>query len=301
MRLFFLLFIFITIQSFPIDKDKFNSIMELINESRLDEAQIEIDKFSSDQQKDGDYYVLVINYYFQKARHSGVTINTNVPDKSDSLYLEMKYSLDSTKTAYMSDTVYYDMDILLEGINKFKPALDKFPDRLDILYGLVYISKESGQNKQLGETLIRILNRSGENKNHWLWSFNEKLEDGYSFMIENLQSYLVSLIEKGDETSMELLYSISGKMIELYPDNIYGYNNMAYYYHCKNQLPEAHKYFLLAEKVDPKDIIVLANLAKISLDENNIPDAEAYYNKIIEYGNEDDKKWAEDKIKQLKN
>jgi len=289
----------LSVKVFCIDKDKYDEVISMISAHDLSGAKSEIDKMMPDSGNDPDYYVLVFNYYFEKASTSAINITTEQPDNTNKEYLELKNFNDTTATAYLSGINKYDNAVLEEGLKVFIPALDKFPDRLDMLFGLAYLYSETGEYKKSGEILLRILERSSENKNQWLWSFNDKLEDSYHFMIENLQSYLSRILESDDENTMAIMFSISEKMISLYPDNIYGYNNLGYYYSIQDQTQEAQKYFLCAEKINPKDIIVLANLAEISFKQNNTADAEMYYKKIMEYGNEDDRKWAEEKIKML--
>jgi len=301
MKAFLVSIVFLSLLSvkvFCIDKDKYDEVISMISAHDLAGAKSEIDKMMPDCGNDPDYYVLVFNYYFEKASTSAVNITTEQPDNNKE-YLTLKRSDDSTETAYLASVNKYDNTIIEEGLKVFIPALDKFPDRLDMLYGLAYLYSETGEYKKSGDILIRVLERSNENKNQWLWSFNDKLEDSYHFMIENLQSYLSRILESDDENALPIMFSISEKMISLYPDNIYGYNNLGYYFSIRNEIQEAKKYFLLAEKIDPKDIIVLANLAEISFKQNNTSNAEMYYKKIIEYGNEDDRKWAEEKIKTI--
>jgi tetratricopeptide (TPR) repeat protein len=298
MRLTLILLLLLSIQVFCVDKDKYDKVIALISSHDLAGAKSEIDKMTPDCENDPDYYVLVLNYYFEKAATSAINITTEQPDNNKE-YLTLKRSDDSTATAYLAGINKYDKTIIEEGLKVFIPAIEKFPDRLDMLYGLVYLYSETGEYKKSGEMLIKILDRSGENKNLWLKSFNEKLDDSYHFMIENIQSYLSKIMESDDENAMDIMFSVSERMVSLYPDNVYGYNNLGYYYVNQQNMSEAQKYFLLAEKINPKDVIVLANLAEISSRQNNASEAEKYYKKIIEYGNEDDRMWAEEKMKTL--
>ena len=56
-----------------------------------------------------------------------------------------------------------------------------------------------------------------------------------------------------------------------------------------------------AEKIAPKDTIVLNNTAKAYALKGDAANAEKYYRLVEKYGGEDEKQYARERIKELKN
>jgi tetratricopeptide (TPR) repeat protein len=272
--------------------------MNLISESKLEEANSVIDSLKLSSQNDPEYYVLVLNYYFKKAAHSYLSLQKNQPN--DSLYLKLTDTTKQNVAGYIVGKTEYDLSIISEGLQQFKPALEKFQNRLDLYFGLIHLSRKCKLDTELKNTMLLTLDVSSKNNNQWLWSFNENLsENPKDFMLSNIQAYLNELFQDESESSDSIIVCVSDKLVELYPECIYGYNNLGAMNYFKNNHDKALNYFLKAEKIDPKDILVLSNIAQLSKLKNDISGAEKYYRKIILLGNEQYKSWAEEQIKLL--
>lgn len=298
MKIFFLILILISIELFPIDREKFDQVINLICDRKFDDAKNIIDSLSLSYSNDPEYYVLVLNYYTQKAKKSYISLQTETPN--DTMYFEIKDSLDQV-VGYLGENSTYDLDFAKEGIALFKPALIKFPNRLDLFFGLVYLTRECKLNSELQSAMEMILNTSKSIDNQWIWSFNEKLsEDPESFMLNNLQAYLNGLLQDESEFSDSIIFAVSEKLVNLYPNCIFGYNNLGVLSYFKSNYEKAIEYFLFAEKINPEDILVLSNIAQNYKLQKNYNLSEKYYRKIIHLGNDDEKLWAEEQINLLK-
>jgi tetratricopeptide (TPR) repeat protein len=298
MKIFFILLVLFFTEIYSIDKEKFNQIISLISEGELEAAKNEIDELKKTSSDDAEYYVLIFNYYFQKAHNSYISLQTEEP--KDSLYIEIRDTSNQNVVGYLAENVEYDLTIINEGLEQFKPALQIFPNRLDLFFGLVHLAHKCKLYSDLKNGLLKILDLSKSNNNLWLWSFNEKLdEDPKDFMLNNIQAYLNKLFQEENLSSDSIIVSVSDKMIEIYPKIIYGYNNLGAINYFNKNYSVSMEYFLEAEKINPQDILVLANLAQLSKLQNDIQNAETYYYKIITFGNEEEKSWAEEQIKIL--
>lgn len=298
MKIFILIFILISSEIFSIDREKFDQVINLICERKFDEAKGIIDSLSFSCSNDPEYYVLVLNHYSQKAKNSYIALQTETPN--DTMYFEIKDSLDKV-VGYLAENSTYNLDIAKEGIALFKPALIKFPNRLDLFFGLVHLARECNFNFELQKTLEIILDNSKSIENKWIWSFNEKLsEDPENFMLSNVQAYLNELLQDENETSDSIILVVSEKLVNLYPNCIFGYNNLGVLCYFKNDYDKAIEYFLFAEKINPEDILVLSNIAQIYKIQKDNSLSEKYYRKIILLGNDEEKVWAEKQINLLK-
>lgn len=288
----------ISIELFPIDREKFDQVINLICDRKFDDAKNIIDSLSLSCSNDPDYYVLVLNYYSEKAKKSNLVLQTEMPN--DTMYFEIKDSLDQV-VGYLGENTTYDIHLAKEVITLFKPALIKFPNRLDLFFGLVYLTRECKLNSELQSAMEMILNTSKSIDNQWIWSFNEKLsEDPESFMLNNLQAYLNGLLQDESESSDSIIFVVSEKLVNLYPNCIFGYNNLGVLSYFKSNYEKAFEYFQSAEKINPEDILVLSNIAQIYKLQKNYNLSEKYYRKIILLGNDDERFWAEEQINLLK-
>ena len=142
---------------------------------------------------------------------------------------------------------------------------------------------------------------SKEIDNKWIWCFNKPLqEDPKEFMLENVQSYINGLFQLGKSNVDSMIVKISEVMIKDYPKLIYGYNNIGTILSVREEYEQALKYFHTANEIDPTDILVLSNMAEIYTRMDKKELAIERLKRIIEYGNNDDRNWAEKRIKQLK-
>ncbi len=292
-----ILFLFICAASlFSMDSTKYYYTIKLINDKKWEEASQQIEKLKDIN--DPEYFILIFNYQFLKAKEENISVQQGKPNNDKSLILT-----DSTgekQAGYIEETSTYNMQEIKKCIESFKPQVSKFKNRMDMQFGLAYVFSESKMYSELKDCLINILNTSMEINNDWLWSFNKPLkEDPKEFMLDNIQAYIKGLFDVGQDSTDSLLVDVSEVMIKDYPDLIYGYNNIGSILSVQGNNEKALTYFQEANKIDPQDILVLSNMVHtcISLKKNN--DAVKYLNKIIEYGDEETKNWAKEKIKQL--
>jgi tetratricopeptide (TPR) repeat protein len=75
---------------------------------------------------------------------------------------------------------------------------------------------------------------------------------------------------------------------------------MALTYIVQRENDKALEYLLKAEKLAPKDVVVINNIAEIYGRIGNYPQAREYYGKMIQHGNEQDKAYAREKMERMK-
>ena len=93
---------------------------------------------------------------------------------------------------------------------------------------------------------------------------------------------------------------IAQAVVDIYPNHTVSWANTAATYIIINDLDNALPPSLKAEEIDPTDVIVLNNIAQIYLRKGDNTKATEYLNKIIEVGNEEDKRYARGLIEKIK-
>jgi tetratricopeptide (TPR) repeat protein len=86
----------------------------------------------------------------------------------------------------------------------------------------------------------------------------------------------------------------------VYPDHIESLSNIGAVYFLLGQYEKALTPLLTAYQLNPKDLVVINNIAEIYNELGLNIKAEAYYRLMMKYGDKQDKKYAKAKIKQLK-
>ena len=185
-----------------------------------------------------------------------------------------------------------EYETAIKAVEHLEDALKLAPNRLDIWFGKINILNEIGDHESAGQRLRMLLEFSREINNQWLWSNDEKIEDGEEVFLFGIQDYYMWWYELNTEESLAQIKQSAERQIELYPEHLYAYNNLGVYYHHKQQIPEAIKYFLQAEKVDPEDCIAPISLGRIYLELNDRQKAREYFLRVFEIGDAQEREYA---------
>lgn len=281
---------------YSMDSVKCNQILSLMDEEKWEEAKSEMDAVKD--LDDPEYYSLLLNYYFGQAKKSGLSISADPPIQNE----EALSFTDSTgQKYYLVDIPSYDTAMIDEGLRQFKPALEKFPSRLDLHYGYVFASQQIGYYGEAEGSLINVLNISKDIENKWLWSYNKPVENAEAVMLTQMQGIIYRFFQAETAGADSAVMHISGKMIELYPGSAFGYNNIGSIYIANNAHDKALVYLLKAHKAVPGDALVMANLVDTYMRLENYDTAIYYLNKIVETGDEDLAPWAEEVLQEIGN
>jgi tetratricopeptide (TPR) repeat protein len=92
---------------------------------------------------------------------------------------------------------------------------------------------------------------------------------------------------------------ISEQILKYYPNHVESLSNISVSYLLTGEYEKALIPLLKAEKIDPKDAIVLSNIAQAYKLKEDKENAIKYYKKTIEFGDERIKEFAEQQIKLL--
>lgn len=262
-----------------------------------DSKQIEtLQKWEKAKPNDAELYTSYYNYYFKKSRKEILSLSTLAPNGEA---LILKDSLNQT-AGYLGSTESYDDTDLNNAFLKIDKGISLFPDRLDMRFGKIYGLGKIEDWAKFTSEIIATVERSQKNNNNWTWTNNAKKEDGKLFMLSSIQSYQLQLYNTERDDLLPNMQEIALAILKYYPDHVESLSNLSITYYIAGDFKKGLEALLKAEKIDPKDTIVLSNIAHGYLKTGNKSKAIEYYEKTLLYGDENTKDFAGKKLAELK-
>ncbi len=253
---------------------------ELIAKGDLKKLEIHLKNWKAKKPNDPEMFIGYFNYYLRNAQEIAAK------DKSKA-------------TGISKDGTGYSKEEMKNAFTSINEGIKLYPHRLDMRFGKITMLAETGDFKSESEEIITVLMLSKKNKNNWNWIDNKKMIKTEKEFLESIQHFINQYFQT---TQYNYVYikNISEKMVENYPNNVYGYNNISTYYLSVKDYESALKYLKSAEKLNPKDYIVLNNIAFSyeSLKQNK--KAIEYYTKAIKHCPDQLKEKIDMKIDRLK-
>jgi tetratricopeptide (TPR) repeat protein len=244
---------------------------------------------------DPELYTSSINFYFSNSKQEIISVDRDQKSK------ESFQLTDSTGNiaGYINSNLGYNPNKISKAIRYANTGIDKFPDRLDIRFGKCYVLQEIGDYDSFTKEIIKAVEFSQVNKNNWLWTENKKQEDGEGFFLGTIQSYLKEMYETENDNLLPNMIQIGETVLRYYQNNIEILSTTSVALMLTKNYDKAIEYLKEAEKLNPKDFIVLNNIAqgyKLKGDKTN---AIKYYELTEKYGDEQAKQQARKNIENL--
>jgi tetratricopeptide (TPR) repeat protein len=258
--------------------DEFSDQFKRIRESNDHPAMV---AFLADAGKteaaNPNYYALAANYWWRFA---------DQPNLSTKPAKEGEPSIRDPKSGEEVGSISTngDLDPTLR-----KKALDltaegfrKFPERLDIGFGLAQVQFKTGQKEEAVATIGTILKVSKERPGDLKWSDGVALPDPPAKMVpESIHGYTVPLLEEGTPGSMKLCQELCEATIAAYPEHPYSYNILAALADARDDRDEVMRMLKLAHEKAPQDALILLNLAESQRAAKQTKEAIASYKKVL--------------------
>jgi tetratricopeptide (TPR) repeat protein len=244
---------------------------------------------------DPELYTSAFNFHYSNSKQEILSIQKEDP-KKESLKLT-----DSTGkfAGYLTSNLGYNEDKLERAFDYINKGIAKFPDRLDIRFGKIYVLAQIGDYKTFTNEIIKTVERSAINKNNWLWTENKKKQDGQKFLLENVQAYLKQLYDTEDDNLLANMIQVGEATLKYYPGNIEILSTTAVAFMLTKRYDKAIEYLKQAEKINPQDYIVLNNIAQGYKMKGDKENAIKYYRLTEKYGDEQAKQEAIGNIEKL--
>lgn len=273
--------------------EKFKKIYEKKDTTKI---KAFLAKWEKTDPNDPEFYTSAINYYFNYSQQEIISL-TQKHEGNERLKLT-----DSTGdvAGFLNSSLGYNPQKVSKAIEYANKGMEKFPNRLDIIFGKCRMLMQIKDYNNLTKALLKTVEYSQINKNNWLWTENKKQENGEAFFLESMQSFLKELYDTEDDNLLPNMVQIGEATLKYYKSNVEILSTTSVALLLLKKFDKAIDYLKQAEKINPKDFIVLNNIAQAYKLKEDKVNAIKYYELTEKYGDESAKKQARDIIKELK-
>jgi tetratricopeptide (TPR) repeat protein len=266
--------------------ERFNSISK-----ENDSIQITslLNEWEAKSPQDPEYYISAFNFYYSNCKQEEVykkTTHNSLNNFSQSNSNQIR-------------VICTNIEFFQLAISIIEKGIERFPNRLDFRFGKCFALKEFELYKPLTEELIKTINYSAVNKNNWFWFENKALDSPENFLLEAIQSYMIKLYSSEDLGLLTNMKLIGESALKYYPNNVPIISSTAVAYMLTQDFDKSITYLKRAEALNPKDLIVINNLAHGYKLKGDKPAALKYY-MLSEFLSDDKSKtYAQEEIKKL--
>lgn len=246
--------------------------------------------------KDAELYTSFFNYYFGKSKKEFISLSQQKPGGEGYV---LKDSLNQD-AAYLGSHIQFNQTDFQKGINKIDEGIKLYPNRLDMRFGKIYALGEIEDWKIFTSEIIEAIDVSSTNNNNWTWTNNEKLDEGEKFFLGGIQDYQVQLYNTGNDNLLKNMRDIANEVLKFYPNHIESLSDLSITYLLTKEYDKGIEPLLKAEQLNPKDFVVLSNIAQGYKLKGDKQKAIEYYEKTVKYGDKDAQEFAKRQIKELK-
>lgn len=286
------IFNFAIAQDYQSDFQKYLQENDTINQLKT------LNEWEKANPKDPELFTSYFNYYFNKSRDEILVVAAGDPPANEN-YLSLTDS-SGNYAGFIGSKINYNKSYLKKGLDKITEGINLYPNRLDMRFGKIYALGQIKDWNSFTKEIVKTVDYSAINDNQWTWTNNEKQKEGKEFFLSSLQDYQVQLYNTGNDALLLNMRKIANTILKYYPNNIESLSNLSVTYLLTGKYDKGLEPLLKAEKINPEDYIVLSNIAQGYKLKGDTEKAIKYYEKTIEYGDEQAKTFARQQIEELK-
>ncbi|MFV0531656.1 MAG: tetratricopeptide repeat protein [Flavobacteriales bacterium] len=246
--------------------------------------------------EDAELFTSYFNYHFMKSKQEVLSLTKDKPDSEGFI---LKDSLNQT-AGFLGTQIFYDQNELKKGFDKIDEGIKHYPNRLDMRFGKIYALGQIPNWTNFTSEILKTIEYSAKNNNNWTWTNNKKYDGEEKEFLLDIQNYQLQLYNTGNEDLLKNMREIANTVLEYYPNHIESLSNLSITYLLTGEYDKGIKFLLQAEKINPKDYIILGNIAQGYKLKGDKKKAIEYYKKTAEYGDESAKEYAKQQITELK-
>lgn len=278
-------------QNFQDDFQKFIQSNDTINQRA---TLIEWEKHSPNNP---ELFTSYFNYHFLKSKQEILSLSTIEP-KGEKLII--RDSLNQI-AGFLGSQSHYNQAEFLKGINKINKGIELFPNRLDMRFGKIYAYGQIEDWENFTNEIIKTVRHSTLNNNNWEWTNGEKVKaGGEDYFLSALQDYQRQLYDTENDDLLVNMRNIANEILSHYPNHIESLSNLSITYLLEKEYDKAIEALLKAERIDPEDYIVLANIAQGYKLKGDIKKSIEYYKKTARFSQGQTKEYAKQQIEILR-
>jgi tetratricopeptide (TPR) repeat protein len=277
-------------------KQQFNDLV--LKKDTVGQQQL-LEKWEKADSNDPELFVAYFNFYVIKSKKEIMSIGQN-PKGKDVLQIMDQDTTKKEPVAFMYGDTYYERTLLSKGFDQISKGIKKYPNRLDMRFGKIYMFGQLEDYEKFTTEIIKTIDFSNENKNKWTWADSKPLDDPKEIMLSSIQNYQNQLYNTENDNLLDNMNRIAETVLKYYPDHVESLSNISIVFMLQKQYDKALEPLLKAEKINPKDYIVLSNIAQAYKLKGDNKNAIKYYELTIKHGDEQAKKYAQGQIDELK-
>jgi len=245
---------------------------------------------------DAELFVAYFNYYFLVSRREIMQLSD-----SDNGGPALSFT-DSTgaQVGYINEDFDYDSALLEKAFQYIDKGISHYTTRLDMRLGKIYALGQIENYERFTNEIVRAIEVSNKLKSQWTWADNKKVEDPERFFLGTIQDYVVQLYNAGDE-QLGRMRKIAQTVLKYYPRHVESLSNLAITYGLQGNYDKALESLLQAERIMPRDVIVLNNIATMYERKGDKLNAIKYFELTAKLGDRETRDAAVKKLKELKN
>ena len=255
-----------------------------------------LEKWEQTDKNDPELYISYFNFYYNRSMKKIVRIEKTPRGKNSYPILD---SLTKKPVGYMYNDIIINPEVIGKGLRYIDSGIEKFPSRLDMRFGKVYVFGEMKEYDNFTREIISAIDYSRVINNSWLWKDNKPPDEPMNFMLSNIQSYQVQLYNTGKDSLLWDMLLIAKEVLKYYPDNMESLSNLAIVYMLQKEYENAIEILLKAEKNAPNDYVIMSNLAQAYKLKGDKKNSIKYYEQVTRFGDNIAKQYARDQIKEL--
>lgn len=255
-----------------------------------------INEWEKADPKDPELYTAAFNLYFLTSEQTDMALEREQKSK------ESIAITDSTgKTVgYLNAKKGYNPAKIAKAFHYINQGIAQFPDRLDMRWGKCYVLGQVGDYENFTNEVIAALQHAATIKCNWLWTNNKPTPNPQKEMLEAVHMYMKQLYDTQDDKLVVNMQRIGDVTLFYYPNHIEILTSTSVAYMITGNYTKALGYLKKAEKLNPKDFIVLNNMARCYELTRNKANALKYYLLAAKYGDAEAKETAKRKQKELR-
>jgi len=276
-------------------KKQFNDLVS--NNDTIGQQQL-LQKWEKNDRNDPELYVAYFNYYVNMSRNEIITLGQN-PKGEHVLQIMDQDTTKKEPIGFIYSDTHYNPELLSSGFDWINKGIEKHPNRLDMRFGKVYMFGQIEDYENFTKEIIKTIDYSATNKNNWTWTDSKPVDDPKNFMLGSIQDYQLQLYNTNNDSLLDNMKRIAETILKYYPEHIESLSNLSVVFIIQKQYDKALESLLKAEKLNPKDYIVLSNIAQAYKLKGDIKNAIKYYELTVENGDAEAKQYAKEQIKEL--
>lgn len=148
----------------------------------------------------------------------------------------------------------------------------------------------------LTEAMIQAVRCTPKAPNKWIGRDNEVMENGEEELLSDIQVHISTMFNTNDDYLLKHIQKISTEILKYYPQHIASLSNLGSIHLINNDPQKGLKMLLKAHKLNPKDHIVMFNIARGYTLKGNKKKAIRYYKEAMKYGDQRTRAQAEKEI-----